>query len=112
MAVDIIDTMKEMLAEKNAATDMKEVALAYMKLAGGHDGIAKMLYDGYAQAIPGSLAHARYVDLSLELLKIVQPKDVRTDYANISEDDLERLLQVQLKKIGYGEAQTTASREN
>jgi hypothetical protein len=87
-----------------AATDgegldtLADVVERFIRRVGGADGLAKMLYDEYQEAKPGSLLRQRILDMALRAWGKVEGARGADDLGMLDDADLERLIQQRLKE--------------
>lgn len=93
-------TIEDVLNKKNSPVEQKRIAHEVMALIGGERGYAQKIMAEYNSTVPGSPARARFFDVVLKLVAILNPKEISGDLDYITEDDLSRMLREHVADVG------------
>lgn len=70
--------------------DLKAIICAFMRLAGGAEGIARMLRREYKQAKPGSMIRSLILQMILNGSKAISAKQQSRDESMLTDEDIEK----------------------
>jgi hypothetical protein len=79
---------------------LADLAFHFIHLAGGMRSIAKLIFDEYNTAAPGSVMRLRYLEMILQAVRFAnQHNPQSTDRGLISDEDLDRRIKEQLGEM-------------
>lgn len=95
--------IREALLSPPERADLDAVAQHFAVYAGGAQGMAKLLYDEYLHAEPGSPTRARVMEMMMRTFGKLDGR-VTDDLSLMADDDLDRLLNSKLRRMGNGDS--------
>lgn len=95
--------IREALLSPPERADLDAVAQHFAVFAGGAQGMAKLLYDEYLHAEPGSPTRARVMEMMMRTFGKLDGRNT-DDLSLMGDEDLERLLNSKLRRANNGDA--------
>lgn len=95
--------IREALLSPPERADLDAVAQHFAVIAGGARGMAQLLHDEYRHAEPGSPTRARIMDMMMRTFSKLDGR-ATDDLSQMSDEDLERLLNSKLRRMNNGDA--------